>query len=142
MAHTRDWVLARVASVVAGLPERLTQTTSPFTFKLQPDGAIDGAFRVEVEHDRTEGRFGMTEEQTDRVTVWVARRLAENQADVYATILRDLIAIRGAVIRDGHVGGGDYLVEATGGLASVQYTDGHEFLVGQVVLPINYDVVL
>ena len=141
MAQRREVLLARLNSLCATAPFELVQTASPFDFDHQPSGAIEGAFRITAEHQDVLGGLAYSEDQTDLMTIWVARRHTAGAVGAYDRLLTDVTSLRGAIVRDGSVGGGDFHVP-DGGSVSVEQTNGQEFAVARMAIPINYEVQL
>jgi hypothetical protein len=135
---TREDVLARVTSICAGSPFLFTLAVSPFGFTQQPTGQIDGVFRVVVEQGEVVGGFSYTEERTDRVTVWVARKQQADAQAAYDRLLADVSSIRSAVIHSG-VLVGDFAVP-DGGSTRVEHEAGREFAVAELTIPVNYEL--
>lgn len=138
MPTSVDVIRARVASVCAAAPFQFVAAISPFDFDLQPTGQIDQVFRITSEGDTVVGGFNYSEERTDLLEVWVARKQLNAGNAAYTTLLADASAIRAAVIRDGATGGGDYTVPDGGGF-SIDHGDGQEFAVLRLAIPVNYD---
>lgn len=138
MATTRSAILARVNSVCAGSPFVFIQAVSPFDFTQQPTGQIDRVFRVLIEQGEVVGGFSYTEERTDQVTIWIARKQNADAQAAYDTLLTDVSSLRSAVIHSG-VLIGDFSVP-DGGSAQVEHEAGREFAVAQLTIPVNYEV--
>jgi hypothetical protein len=139
MAQTRSGVLARIVAICEGLG--LVEAVSPFDFTLQPTGTIDGAFRLTVEALETLGGTAYSEEHTDQVVIWIARKQVDGLHGAYAQLVSDVSAVRSAVVRDGSIGGGEFAVE-DGGTVTVEHVAGQEFAVARIALPVNYEVQL
>lgn len=141
MAQRREEILGRITSLCAGAPFFLGLAQSPFDFDLQPTGRIDQVYRVTVDAGDVIGGMSYSEDQTDTVTIWVARKhLADPQA-AYLTLVTDVTSLRSAIVRDGSTGGGDFHVP-DGGSVSLAHETGQEFAVARMALPINYEVQL
>lgn len=113
----------------------------PFSFDNTPTGVIDRAFRIESQQSQVIGGFNFTEERTDQLTIWVARKYAGDAQGAYQNLLKDVNSLRAAVIRDGAQNGGDYIVPDGGGYA-VQRNAGQEYAVLRLTLPINFEATL
>lgn len=137
---TPDILRDRVTSVCATLG--YTQAQTPFSFELQPSGEIDQVFRVEGEAMTVRGGFNFTEERTDLLTVWVARKHHAQPNEMYRTLTRDVSSIRAGVVRDGCQTSGEYTVPDDGFEWAIQRESGNGFAVVQVALPVNYDTTL
>ena len=110
-------------------------------FDQQPTGLIDGAFRLTVEPGTVIGGFHMSEERTDLVVIWVARKHAADPQVAYEQLLTDVSSLTAGVVRDGAFGGGDYAVpDGTG--VSIEHENGREFAVARLQFPVNYEVQL
>lgn len=138
MATTIDVLRDRVASICAGDPFGLTLAATPFSFELQPTGVIDGVFRLTSESDQVIGGFNYSEERTDTIELWVARKQAGEPDAMYRALLTDATSIRAAVIRDGTTSG-EYHVPAERGGFSQRHDAGREYAVLRLSLPINYE---
>ena len=88
MSTGADEIRQRIASVCAGAPFEFTQAQEPFGFERQPAGAIDGVFRIESENASVLGGFNYSEERTDTMRIWVARK----QAAFFARLWRAELA--------------------------------------------------
>ncbi len=139
MAQTRSDILARVTSLC--LAAGFTQAESPFDFVHQPSGSIDGAFRLTAEQQDVIGGTNFSEEQTDLVTIWLARKQADGFTGTYTQLAADVDTMRASVVRDGAQGGGDFAV-LDGGSVSLEHESGQEYAVARLALPINYEVQL
>jgi hypothetical protein len=139
MPQTRAAISSRVSSlcVAAGF----VASASPFDFTHQPTGAIDGAFRLLMEHEEVIGGTAYTEEQTDRLTLWLARKQSDGLDGALSQLVADVAELRSQIVRDGSTGGGDYAVLDGGGV-SFEHTAGQEFAVARLALPVNYEVQL
>lgn len=131
-----DTIRDRVSSVCVGLS--LVPSQTPFSFDLQPMGGIDRAFRVESEQVSVIGGFNYSEERTDVLRVWIARKYAGDPQTTYLNLLKDVNSVRAAVIRDGVQNGGDYIVPDGGGY-TVQRNPGQEYGVLRLLLPVNFE---
>lgn len=137
---TPDVLRDRVTSVCATLG--LVQARTPFSFELQPDGEIDQTFRVESEAYLVRGGFAFTEERTDLMTVWVARKHHAQPNEMYRVLTRDISSIRAAIIRDGCQVSGEYTSPDDGWEWGIQRESGNGYAVLQVALPLNYETTL
>lgn len=138
MATTILAVSDRIGSICAGDPFQFVQAGSPFDFDSQPTGQIDQCFRITSESGPVSGGFNYSEERTDRLQIWVARKQAGDPNAMYRLFQADVSSIRAAVIRDGSTGGGDYIVPDGGGF-DMKHDNGREFAVLRVTLPVNYE---
>lgn len=136
---TIDTIRTRIASICAKSPFSFTQAKTPFSFELQPTGEIDKVFRLEVQAPHVIGGFNFTEERTNQITIWLARKHAGDPEAVYRQLLDDMEALRAAVIRDGAVTSGEYMVPDEGAGMSIQRESGKEFAVLRLTIPVNYE---
>jgi hypothetical protein len=133
-----DTIRGRVASICETFGFEPSQT--PFSFDLQPNGAMNQAYRLESRSDTVIGGFNYSEERTDLVTVWVARKYAGDVQATYDRLLVDVSSLRAAVIRDGAVNGGDYIVPDSGSSYQIQRAPGQNYAVLRLTLPVNFEV--
>jgi hypothetical protein len=133
-----DTVRDRIASVCASAPFQFLEAETPFDFTLQPTTQIDQVFRLTCESDEVIGGFNYTEERTDLIEIWVARKQGGAPRIAYDALVTDVSSLRAAIIRDGATGGGDYCVP-DGTEFSLQHDDGKEYAVLRVVIPVNYE---
>lgn len=131
----------RIGSICASDPFQFVQSGAPFDFDSQPTGQIDQCFRVTSQSDRVIGGFNYSEDRTDTVDIWIARKQAGDPNVMYRLFQADASSIRSAVIRDGSTGGGDFTVPDGGGF-SVRHDNGREYAVLRVSLPVNYEAQL
>ncbi len=132
----------RVGSICAGEPFLFVQSGAPFDFDSQPTGQIDSCFRITSESYDVIGGFNYSEERTDRLEIWVARKQSGDPNVMYRLFQADASSIRAAVIRDGSTGGGDFTVPDGGSGFSVKHDNGREYAVLRVTLPVNYEAQL
>ncbi len=137
---TIDLLRDRVTSVCSTLG--YTQAETPFSFELQPSGQIEEVFRVETEAYAVRGGFNYSEERTDLVTVWLARRHNAQPTEMYRTLTKDVSSIRAAIVRDGCQTSGEYSVPDEGWTWAIQRETGNGFAVLQVAMPLNYETAL
>jgi hypothetical protein len=142
MSTTLDVIRDRVASLCASTPFNFLEAETPFSFDLQPSGSIDQVFRLETEGGGVIGGFNYTEERTDLIQVWLARKQGADPTLTYRTLLADASSMRAAVIRDGATGGGDYDVPDDGAGLSIQHDPGVTFAVLRLTVPVNYEAQL
>lgn len=130
----------RVCSVVAASPFRYTQARTPFSFDLQPSGELDDVFRVEsTGGSEVIGGFNLTEERTDRLEIWVAKKYAGDPDQAYRRLVTDANSIRAAVIRDGVVVSGEYCVPNGDAEFTIAREPRNEFAVLRLAVPVNYE---
>ena len=135
---TLDLLRDRITSVCAGDPFGFTQADVPWTFDGMPTGTIDGGFRVTSDVGPIRGWTNFSEERTDPITIWLARKQTARPEDCYRKLVTDASSLRAAVIRDG-VGGGDFDVPDGPVSGTIQAPKGAEYAVLRLTLPINYE---
>lgn len=138
MSTTVDVIRDRVTSVCAGSPFAFIPAVSAFDFDQQPSGTIDGAFRVEVQSGEVIGGFNYSEERTDLVTIWLAKKQHADPLETYRTLSTDVSSLRAAVIRDGDTSG-LYFVPSQGAVWDLAHEDGREYAVLELTIPVNYE---
>jgi hypothetical protein len=134
-AQIRD----RIASVCAAQPFGFLQAETPFSFDLQPAGGIDQVFRIETEGGPVLGGFNFTEDRTDLMHIWLARRYEGDTNACYRRLHTDASSIRAAVIRDGAVDSGEYFVPDDGAAMVLQREPNRAYAVLKLTLPTNYE---
>lgn len=139
MAQTVDTIINRVRSLCVSTPFNFTEAQTPFSFSQQPNGEIDGCFRITDRNQRTIGGFNYSEVRIDQVQIWVARRFNGEPTATKRILTRDMHSITAAVMRDGLQHGGDYAVEDDGRTYEIRADDGAAYAVLQLVLPVNYE---
>ncbi len=140
MANTIVNIRDRVGSICAGEAFGFTLAQTPFDFDNQPTGTIDSCFRVTSESDTVIGGFNYSEERTDKLDIWIARKQASDPNAMYRQFLIDAAAVRDAVIRDGLEG--DYFVPADSGGFSVQHAGDKEYAVLKLSVGVNYEATI
>lgn len=140
--QTIDAIRQRIASVCAGGAFRFRQARTPFSFDLQPTGEIDEVFRIESEAGPVAGGFNFTEDRTDFLRIWVARKQGADPDASYARLLTDASSLRAAVVRDGLIDSGDYGVPDGGSTLFIQHEPGKEFAVLRLTIPVNYEALV
>ena len=138
-AVTGTEIRDRIASLCAAQPFAFVQAVTPFSFDLQPAGEIDQVFRIETEGGPILGGFNFREDRTDLMHIWIARKYDGAPDDAYQRLVTDATSIRAAVIRDGAVQSGEYVVPPDGAALSVQRDPGRAFAVLRLTVPVNYE---
>lgn len=141
-AQTLDVIRDRIASLCASAPFDFGQAQTPFSFRLQPTGNIDQVFRLEVEAGPVIGGFNYSEERTDDIRIWVARKHQGNTEAMYRQLVTDASSLRAAVVRDGLVQGGDYSVPDSGGGVAISQDAKQAYGVLRLTLPVNFEAQL
>lgn len=139
MAQTIDVIRDRIASVCACQPFGFTEAVTPLDFDLNPSGQIDRVFRVTSEAGDVIGGFNYSEERTDLVQIWVARKHKLDGPACYRQLITDASSLRAAVIRDGIQNGGDYCVPQDGSGYQVDQPDGREYFELRLTIPVNFE---
>jgi len=139
MAQTIDVIRDRIASVCASGPFHFVEAVTPLDFDLNPSQQIDQVFRITSEAGAIIGGFNYSEERTDLVSIWLARKHRADAPAAYRQLITDASSIRAAVIRDGIQNGGDYCVPQDGSGYQVEQLDGREFLVLRLTIPVNFE---
>jgi hypothetical protein len=139
MSTGADDIRLRIASVCASSPFELVQALEPFSFDRQPTGVIDGVFRLESESLRVLGGFNYSEERTDAMRLWVARKQQADPEGTYQRLQADARSLRAAVVRDGLQDGGDYGVPDAGDSVRITREAGKEYAVLQLTIPVVYE---
>lgn len=140
MATTVDVIRDRIASVCASAPFAFDAAAEPFDFDRTPSQSVDGSFRLTAEEGSVIGGFNYTEDRTDLVTIWVARKHQSNVDATYRTLLTDASSLRAAIVRDGIQQSGEYIVPQSGSSYQIEQPDGCEFSVLRLILPVNFEV--
>lgn len=140
MATTLDAITDRIRSLTVGLGYIEAQT--PFSFDLMPTGSIDGAIRIIDRNQRVVGGLRYSEERTDQLEIWVARKLNAEPTTAKRTLTRDMHSITAAVVRDGHQVSGEYSVSDDGRTHETRAEQGAEYALLRMVLPVNYETEL
>jgi len=139
-ALTADQIVDRVRSLCAGPVFGLTEAVSWTSFDLQPDGNIDGVYRIPPpSSQRSIGGFAFTEDRTDVLQIWIARKHHMDTNAARTRLLQDVHSLTAAVMRDGHTSGGDYGVLDEGRGHAIAEVPRADYLTLRVTLPINYD---
>ena len=143
-ALTLDVIVDRVRSICAGEPFGFGEATSWASFDLQPTTNIDGVFRIPPpQSGGVIGGFDFSEDRTDVLEIWVARKHGGQYDQVRRTLVRDMHSLTAAVVRDGAVASGDYVVPDSGrGHSIAPDGPGKEFVVLRLRLPVNYEAQL
>ncbi|MGE0451788.1 MAG: hypothetical protein AB7Q29_19600 [Vicinamibacterales bacterium] len=141
MSTGADEIRGRIASVCAGPPFYFDQALEPFGFDRQPTTGIDQVFRLETEQSGVVGGLAFTEERTDLMRIWVARKQGGGAESTYRRLQADARSLRAAVVRDGLEAGGDYGVP-DGGAVMIVHDPGTEYAVLRLSIPVNYEATL
>ncbi len=141
MATTPLAIRNRLTSLCTSAPFSLTPAITPFDFTKQPSGQIEGVFRITLEGDpKPIGGFNFTEERTDRVDIWIARKQGADAQATYATCLTDAADLRAAIVRDGAQASGEYAVPDAGAGLRIEHEPNAMYAVLRLSLAVNYEV--
>jgi hypothetical protein len=142
-ALTGDVVLDRVRSLCVSAPFNFTEATSWASFDLQPTTNIDAVFRIlPLASQVVIGGFAYTEDRTDSMQIWLARKRNGDYDAVRRTLLRDVHSLTAAVVRDGATTSGDYHVPDAGRGHVIADVPTAEYVTLRLTLPINYETQL
>ena len=134
---TLSAIYARVATVLEADPFFFVATPEPFSHDRAPNAVTDRAYRIQdgglVRSDSTSN---YTAARIDRLTVFVAKKLAFANQDALETLEDTLLGIERAVKADGPANG--YHAELENRLVTrIPETD---VMVGSLNLTVDYDV--
>jgi hypothetical protein len=135
-------IAQRVGSLCAGAPFGFIQAQEPFSFALQPTGAIDQVFRIENSDISVSGGTNYSETRIGQLRIFIARKQKSLPQAAYTQLSTDAQSLTAAITRDGVVGGGDYDVPDAGRGFTVQHDAGKEYAVLRLTLPIGYEAQL
>lgn len=143
-AMTADQIVDRVRSICSGFPFEFLEAIVWDDFDKQPSTNIDQVFRIPPPSSQSVvGGFNYSEERTDTLQIWVARKHRGDHATARQTLLRDVHSLTSAVVRDAAEESGDYHVPDGGrGHVITPDTKGLEYVTLRLTLPINYEVQL
>jgi hypothetical protein len=134
-----DVLRDRVTSICVADPFGFIPATTPFNFDQQPHGTIDKCFRLTSDIGTVIGGTSYSEQRTDPITIWLARKMNADAPTTYRQLVTDASSLRAAVIRDGVTGGGDYDVPDGGSSGQVQHQKNTEYAVLRLTIPLNYE---
>lgn len=143
MSMTQDVIIDRVRSLCVERPFEYFEVArlDDEAMEASPNGAIDGAFKVEGQSQQARGQFNYMEERTDLLSVIVAKAITTdlaNQNDVRNAMTRASHSLTAAIIRDG-VASGLYGVVDKGVVRRVTANAAQTYLTLRVTLPCNYE---
>lgn len=139
---TLDGIVDRVRSLVTTEPFGLVESVKWDSFELQPTTNIDGVFRIPPPSSQVvHGGFDFTEDRTDSMQIWVARKHGGDYDAVRRALLQDMHSLTAAVVRDGS-DCGEYAVLDQGRGHSVVVDKGLEYVSLRLTLPVNYEIQL
>jgi hypothetical protein len=139
-ALTADLIVDRVTSIVTGAPFQLVEATTWTDFDRQPTTNVDGVFRIPpLTSQSAIGGFAYSEDRTDTLQVWIARKHQHDYATVRRRLLQDVHSLTAAIIRDAHQVSGDYGVLDEGRGHAIEDLPEAEYLTLRLTLPVNYD---
>lgn len=139
-ATTADAIVNRIRSICSGPVFQLEEAVSWVDFDLQPESNIDGVYRIPPPSSQGSlGGFGYSEDRTESLQIWVARKHNGEYAAVRRALSNDVHSLTAAIIRDAHQVSGDYGVTDEGrGHAGAEVPDA-TYMTMRLTLPINYD---
>jgi hypothetical protein len=124
---------------VRGRRSRSPKRSTPFSFDFTPTTQIDGVFRLTAESGAVIGGFNYSEERTDAISVWLARKQNGDPKHAYRLLTTDISSLRAAIVRDGLQNGGDYAVPDEGAEFEIAHEAGQEYAVLRMRVPINFE---
>ena len=141
---TADEIVDRVRSLCVSDPFNFFEVEKWDSFNEVPTTAIDGAFRIPPPSSQSViGGFDFTEDRTDSLQIWVARKHQGDYPTVRRALLRDVHSLTSAIVRDAAQESGEYHVPDNGrGHVIAPDTKGLEYVTLRLTLPINYEVQL
>lgn len=133
---TLGTIMARVMDVCTGLTLKLKPTRDAFTHDRQPNAVLTDSVWVEDGGlaQNLEATNGVAV-RTDRLTVWIARKLAFDGQTAKETLEETLVALEQAVLADGL--SGSYHARLEG--RRVSRPAGKDFAVGSATFSVDYD---
>lgn len=142
-AFTSDQIVDRVRSVCASYPFEFTEAHEWTDFSRQPTTNIDKVFRIPPPSSQSViGGFDFVEDRTDTMQIWVARKRNGDPDSLRRILLRDVHSLTAAIVRDGAVSSGDYVVPDEGRGHSIQADPGLEYAVLRLTIPVNFEAQL
>jgi hypothetical protein len=137
---TSDAIVDRVRSICASPPFSFAEAADWDSFDLQPTTNIDGVFRVPPTSSQSvRGGFSYTEDRTDTLQVWVARKHGQDFDTARRTLLRDVHSLTSAIVRDAHQVSGEFGILDEGRGHAIRRDAGAEYLLVSLSLPVNYE---
>lgn len=134
--HVASSIVGFVRAVVESDPFHLHPATSPYGFELEPQDAIDGAYRLVPVGYRTVGSFDYGETRYDTFDLVVARSHGGDMTaamDGLVTLAHSLVA---AVAREGQVRDFDLMDE--GRTTEIGRDPGNAYAFARLTLPLSY----
>jgi hypothetical protein len=140
---TGDAIVDRIRSICASTPFSFVEATDWDSFDLQPTTNIDGVFRIPpTTSESVVGGFSFSEDRTDRVEVWIARKHNQDFDAARRTLLRDVHSLTSAIVRDAHQVSGEFGILDDGREHQVSRDAGTEYLTLKVAFAANYEIQL
>ncbi len=136
-----DEIVDRVRSICVSAPFNLAEAAAWISFDLDPSQTFDeGVFRIPPpSSQKSLGGFGFTEDRTDTMQVWVARRHNNDFAGVRSALLREAHSLTAAVVRDGAQVSGEYAVLDEGRGRAIVSDPGKDYVSLRLTLPVSYE---
>lgn len=141
MATTLAVLVDRVRSLLVN-SLGFTESQTPFNFDLQPEGVIDGSFRVLSRMQRVIGGFRYSEERIDQLQIWVTRGMNAEPNEATRILTQQMQSITSALVHDGHQVSGEYSVPDDGRAHELRADAGAAYAVLQLTVPVCYEVEL
>jgi hypothetical protein len=136
-ALTLSDIFARVRVVLEAPPLTLTPTTDAFSHARQPTTLLTNSYYLEdggLVSSQSVGNYDAVRE--DRVTIYVAQKLAFDGAAALDTLEDTLVAVERALVADGPAQ--SYSVGPRPE-RRITRADGADVAVGSIALTVNYD---
>jgi hypothetical protein len=139
-ATTADVIVDRVRSILASPVFGFTEAVTWSSFDQQPDTNIDRVYRIPPpSSQRSAGGFGFTEDRTDVLQIWVARKHHQDMHVTRSLLLRDVHSLTTAILRDAHEASGDYGIPDEGRGHAIADVPRAAYVTLRLTLPVNYD---
>jgi hypothetical protein len=130
-------ILARFRTVLEASPVSLVETRDAFSHERQPNAVLDNSYYIEdggVVSSQSTSNYSAVRQ--DRLTVFIAKKLAFDGATALDTLEDTLVSVERAVIADGPNQG--YAVVGTPTRRTTRPA-GSDFCVGSLGLIVDYD---
>jgi hypothetical protein len=136
---TGDVIVDRIRSLCIAAPFGLVESPGWDSFDRMPTTTIDGAFRVVSASQGVRGKTGYVEERNDSVQVWVARKHNGDFDDVRRTMLGSVHSLTAAIVRDGAITSGEYVVLDEGRGHAIVSDPSKEYVQLRLTVSVNYE---
>lgn len=138
MATTLDVILGRVRSLCVAAPFSYTEAVSTESFALDPTLGEAAVCKVTGRTGTPRGGFDFQEECNDFLDLEVSRPVTGDYRVTHSTLHKDARSLTAAIVRDGAVTYGEYVISDAGRTESVIGQGGAAFLTLRLTLPVNY----